>query len=111
MAVTPEGSLHISSVSSSDQGLYNCAAVSQTGSSFLSVKITVKKPSTSPPPIIQLGPVNQTLGVHTEVKFPCQFTSRDQANVSWLKEGLPIDMVGDKRLSLMDGSSLRIKGT
>ena len=111
LAVSPEGSLRLSSVTPADEGSYSCAAVSESGSNLVSVFVSVKRSRTVPPPIIQLGPVNQTLPTNGSARFPCQFTSRARATVTWLKEGLPIDTTAsDGRYSVVGGSSLNIDG-
>ena len=60
------------------------------------------------------GPVNQTVWAGGGVSLPCQFTvsGRDRARVSWLKEGIPIEIPDSDRYHLTDaGDSLQIRGT
>ena len=60
------------------------------------------------------GPVNQTVSAGGGVSLPCQFTvsGRDRARVSWLKEGIPIEISDSDRYHLTDaGDSLQIRGT
>ena len=63
-----------------------------------------------PPPIIQLGPVNQTVTAGNILTLHCQFTARDKARVAWLKEGIPIEFSDNDRYYLTDGYNLQIKG-
>ena len=62
------------------------------------------------PPIIQLGPVNQTVTTGNILTLHCQFTARDKARVAWLKEGIPIEFSDNDRYYLTDGYNLQIKG-
>ena len=60
------------------------------------------------------GPVNQTVSATGPVSLPCQFTvsGRDRARVSWLKEGIPIEISDNERYHLTEsGDSLQIRGT
>ena len=63
-----------------------------------------------PPPIIQLGPVNQTVTLGNTLTLHCQFTARDKARVAWLKEGIPMEFSDTDRYYLTDGYNLQIKG-
>jgi hypothetical protein len=42
-----------------DSGWYSCAAVSESGSCLARAEVAVARDSDRPPPILQLGPVNQ----------------------------------------------------
>ena len=42
-----------------DAGWYSCAAVSESGSCLARAEVAVARDSDRPPPILQLGPVNQ----------------------------------------------------
>lgn len=57
------------------------------------------------------GPVNQTVTEGNLVTLHCQFTARDKARVSWLKEGIPIEFSDNDRYYATDGDNLQIKGT
>ena len=56
------------------------------------------------------GPVNQTVSEGNLVTLHCQFTTKDKARVSWLKEGIPIEFSDNDRYYLTDGYNLQIKG-
>ena len=56
------------------------------------------------------GPVNQTVSEGNLVTLHCQFSTRDKARVSWLKEGIPIEFSDNDRYYLTDGYNLQIKG-
>jgi hypothetical protein len=52
----------LGSVSSeADAGWYSCAAVSESGSCLARAEVAVARDSDRPPPILQLGPVNQVI--------------------------------------------------
>ena len=109
--VEKTGNLLIESVSSEDQGWYGCFAVSGTGASTALARLSLKIGKQQPPPIIQLGPVNQTLTVGSTAILPCQFTSKEKARASWLKEGIPIEFSSNEHFHLTDGHNLQIKGS
>ena len=73
-------------------------------------RLRLKTIGHQPPPIIQLGPVNQTVTRGNLLTLHCQFTTRDTARVSWLKEGIPIEFTDNDRYFLTDGFDLLIKG-
>ena len=92
-----------------DEGWLGCFAVSPTGSSSALARLSVRTAS-HPPPIIQLGPVNQTVSAGSRLTLHCQFTARDKVRVAWLKEGIPIEFSDNDRYYLTDGYNLQIKG-
>ena len=94
-----------------DEGWLGCFAVSPTGSSSALARLSLKTSGQQrPPPIIQLGPVNQTVSSGNILTLHCQFTARDKARVAWLKEGIPIEFSDNDRYYLTDGYNLQIKG-
>ena len=111
ISVDKSGNLLIESVTSQDEGWYGCFAVSETGSSSALAKLALKTGPPQPPPIIQLGPVNQTLTEGNVAILHCQFTSKDKARASWLKEGIPIEFSSNEHFHLTDGHNLQIKGS
>ena len=111
ISVDKAGNLLIESATSQDEGWYGCFAVSETGSSSALAKLALKINPPKPPPIIQLGPVNQTLTEGNVAVLHCQFTSKDKARASWLKEGIPIEFSNNERFHLTDGYNLQIKGS
>ena len=112
MAVTPEGTLRIPSVQDSrDTGFYTCAAVSESGSSLSRAEVRLARSSDQPPPIIQMGPVNQTLPLGMLATLPCEASGHD--SIVWLKDGVPLDTLtsfADPRINVNDDKTLTIKG-
>ena len=90
-----------------DSGWYSCGAVSESGSVMARSEIDVSKEVDRPPPIIQLGPVNQTLPIRTSASLPCQ-ASGDET-ISWLKDGVPLTTLVDRRYQVDSDNTLSIK--
>ena len=67
------------------------------------------KEADRPPPIIQLGPVNQTLPVMTSASLPCQASGAHEV-ISWLKDGVPLSTLDDARFQVDSDNTLVIKG-
>ena len=92
-----------------DSGWYTCAAVSESGSSLSRAEVRVSKERDHPPPIIQLGPVNQTLPIKTSATLPCD--ASDHETIVWLKDGVPISTIATETRIYVDGdNTLTIKG-
>ena len=111
LAVTPEGSLRISSVTDGKEtGWYTCAALSESGSSVARAEVRVAAGNDQPPPIIQIGPVNQTLPIRSTAILPCEATGHNAIN--WLKDGVPLNTLAfvDTRITVDDDRTLTIKG-
>ena len=70
-------------------------------------EIDVAKEVDRPPPIIQLGPVNQTLPIQTSASLPCQ-ASGDET-ISWLRDGVPLSTLVDRRYLVDGDNTLSIK--
>ena len=113
LAVSSQGSLSIGPVTARDAGWYGCFGVSTTGSSGSMAWVGMKEGGLRPPPIIQLGPVNQTLVAGEQAELHCQTGSagREPAQVvTWLKEGLPLEFPATERFFLGGGNNLHIRG-
>ena len=92
-----------------DSGWYSCAAVSESGSSLSRAEVRVSKETDQPPPIIELGPVNQTLPIKTSANLPCD--ASDHKTIVWLKDGVPISTLATETRIYVDGdNALTIKG-
>ena len=114
LAVSSQGSLSISPVTARDAGWYGCFGVSTTGSSGSMAWVGMKEGGLRPPPIIQLGPVNQTLVAGKQAELHCQTGSAGRGEpaqvVTWLKEGLPLEFPATERFFLGGGNNLHIRG-
>ena len=92
-----------------DSGWYSCIAVSESGSSLSRAEVRVAKETDLPPPIIELGPVNQTLPIKTSATLPCD--ASDHETIIWLKDGVPISTLAtETRISVDSDNKLTIKG-
>ena len=97
------------SVAANDAGWYSCAAVSESGSSLARAEVKLADADNDrPPPIIQLGPTNQTLPEGSKATLPCQATAEDE--IVWLKDGVPLESLQDKRISIQGDNTLLISG-
>jgi len=88
LKVTLNGTLEIYGIKKEDEGLYVCSAVSPAGSRDAVARLSISDDiQFSPPPIISVGPTNQTLPVKSSVFFPCVVVPVAQFSVKWLKDG------------------------
>ena len=63
-----------------------------------------------PPPIIRVGPANQTLPVNTLAILPCEASGSPQPTVSWMKNAEPISAQQyDPRITINGTGSLKIE--
>lgn len=86
--VTEDGSLSIKGAVRKDEGHYVCSAISQAGASTATVFLQVTSIEETPPPIIELGPANQTLPLKSVASLPCRAVGTPTPRVHWHKEGV-----------------------
>lgn len=108
-SVTSDGSLVVSSVKKEDAGFYVCSALSVVGSSTAKAYLNVTSIVDIPPPLIILGPVDQTLAEHTTAILPCDATGTPRPSLKWLLNGNPIP-VSNGRFTVLDTGTLQIDG-
>lgn len=107
---------HISTLDSvsrtRDSGYYSCSAVSSSGSSIARAQIKIESDLERPPPVIQLGPANQSLAEGSDARMPCKVFNPQVVDIGWLKDGLPLDEGGTSRdrIRLENDNTLVIKG-
>ncbi|TRY77965.1 hypothetical protein TCAL_12741 [Tigriopus californicus] len=106
--VSPEGMLRIENASEKDSDVYTCSAVSESGAILERTQIKVQTSMDRPPPIIQMGPVNQTQKLGSSTSFPCEATP--QTRVEWLKDGVPISTMDDPRIKVDNDNTLHFEG-
>ena len=103
-----------------DAGFYSCAAVSPSGSVLSRAQLRVGDEGKGSgggrpegPPVIQLGPANQTLPEgSSEARFPCESLGGGH-KVTWLKDGVPVHtLLGEvsRRIHVNHEHTLIIKG-
>ncbi len=97
-------------VSDVDSGFYSCAAASEWGSVLARAELRVvdSADALKHPPIIELGPSNQTLKVGSSASLPCEASGQDQT--VWLRDGIPVLDGMHPRYRLGDRDSLEIRG-
>lgn len=63
-----------------------------------------------PPPIIQIGPVNQTLPIGSIAALPCQASSPqgEQPRIGWQKDGKLLQLTSQSRYHLKSAGILEI---
>ncbi|KAK4877038.1 hypothetical protein RN001_009544 [Aquatica leii] len=93
MHVDQFGNLKVQGAQREDTGFIVCSALSVAGSTSVRAHLQVTSIIDLPPPIIQIGPSNQTLPLHSMVTLHCKSFSTDgrEPNIYWLKNGKPIN--------------------
>ena len=89
MHVSEDGTLRVQGVQREDAGFFVCSALSVAGSNSVRAFLQVTSVADLPPPIIQIGPANQTLPLHSMVTLHCKASNPEgpPPKVRWLKEG------------------------
>lgn len=104
--VTNQGTLQIRGVQKEDAGYYICSALSVAGSATIRAFLQVTSVDDIPPPIIQIGPANQTLPTGSVAMLPCRAIGDPTPRIRWYKDGLP--MLTNQRLIIVQSGSLKI---
>ncbi|PSN32273.1 hypothetical protein C0J52_24864 [Blattella germanica] len=107
LLVTPEGTLKIQGVQREDAGFLVCSALSVAGSTTVRAFLQVTSVDDVPPPIVQIGPANQTLPLQSVATLPCQAIGTPQPRIKWYKNGSPLVSQGT-RVKVMDTGTLHI---
>ncbi|XP_024086155.1 roundabout homolog 2-like isoform X2 [Cimex lectularius] len=104
--VSPKGQLNVKGVAREDAGLYLCTALSVAGSTTARAYLQVTSVNDKPPPIIEIGPTNQTLPLQSFATLPCQVLANPPAKVVWYKDGAELED-GD-RVTILPSGTIRI---
>lgn len=113
MHVNSHGTLRIQGVQREDAGFLVCSALSVAGSSTVRAFLQVTSVADLPPPIIQIGPANQTLPLQSMVTLHCKASSPEgeQPKIRWLKDGKVISSEHPpERYSISGTGTLDIDG-
>lgn len=106
--VTSQGTLQIRGVQKEDAGYYVCTALSVAGSATIRAFLQVTSIDDIPPPIIQIGPANQTLPIGSMAMLPCRAIGNPPSRIRWYKDGMPLQT--NQRLIIVQ-SGLKIDST
>ncbi|XP_033251435.1 protein sax-3-like isoform X3 [Drosophila miranda] len=104
--ISSEGTLQISDVQQDDEGFYVCSVFSVVDSSTVRIFLQVSSVDERPPPIIQIGPTNQTLPKGAVATLPCRATGTPNPRIKWFHNGYAVQP--GNRHSIIQGSSLRV---
>lgn len=108
-SVTTDGLsvLTILGTKKSDNGLVViCSALNLVGSVSVRSKLTITSQEDRPPPIIAIGPVNQTLPVKSVAVLNCHAYGIPTPVISWYRDGIPV--VSSKRVNMTEAGELTI---
>ncbi len=108
MHVTADGTLRIQGVRKEDGGFYICSALSVAGSSVTKAYLEVTAIEDQPPPIIAIGPANQTLPVNTIAVLPCQASGNPKPVIKWLKNQQSLSTADTSRIMVEASGTLVI---
>lgn len=109
ISITPEGRsvLSISKVQRYDAGkIIVCSAVNSVSSVSSRVVLSLNTQDDRPPPIITLGPTNQTLPLKSVAALPCKSIGHPTPIISWYRDGIPV--VLSERITLSEDGTLTI---
>lgn len=107
-AVHSDGTLIIDGVKNEDAGYYLCSALSVAGSAVARIYLQVTQPVLGPPPIITIGPSNQTLAVNSIAILPCQAVGTPTPSVHWMKDSVLLLTSNNPRFTLLDSGTLQL---
>ena len=91
-----------------DGGFYICRALSVAGSSVTKAYLEVTAIEDQPPPIIEMGPANQTLPVGTIAVLPCQAFGNPKPSIKWMKNGERLNLGSSSRIVIEKSGTLVI---
>lgn len=107
--ITPESSsiLTLPTTTKNDNGVVVvCNAVNAVGSVSVRARLTISSQEDKPPPVILLGPVNQTLPVKSVANLQCRASGIPTPVISWYLDGNPVAI--SERINVTESGSLII---
>jgi roundabout axon guidance receptor 2 len=108
--VSQDGTLSIQGVRLEDEGFYVCSVFSVAGSLATKAYLEVTGIDDEPPPIIRVGPANQTLPINTLAILPCEASGNPPPSISWMKNANPVSaQQQDPRITINQTGSLKIE--
>lgn len=113
ITVDIEGTLTVTDVTKEDEGFYVCSALSALGSITARAHLEISTLGDTPPPLISVLPVNQTVPEGESVTVHCKAepasAGSSAPNIRWLFNEKEIDEEDDDRITVED-TSLTIQG-
>ncbi|KAG8244748.1 Roundabout 1 [Homalodisca vitripennis] len=106
--VSPQGTLHIQGVQREDSGFLVCSALSVAGSDTARAFLQVTSLEDVPPPLVEVGPTNQTLPLQSVASLPCQARGEPPPRVRWYHNGSPIEPRSSPRRTVLPSGTLQI---
>ncbi|XKL67555.1 hypothetical protein PGB90_003046 [Kerria lacca] len=107
--VLSDGTLKIQGALREDTGFLVCSALSVAGSTSVRAFLQVTSLNDLPPPIIEIGPTNQTLTLHSEAILYCRAKGTSPPRITWYKNGNLIDLESEIRVNIITQGTLFIK--
>lgn len=86
-----------------------CSAVNAAGALVARTRLLVLGHDEVPPPVIEVGPTNQTLPLRSSVVLPCQTGGKTGITITWYKDEKPLSGKLAKARQESDGS-LHLQG-
>jgi roundabout, axon guidance receptor 2 len=91
----------------SDNGIIVvCSAINSVSSVIVKARLSVSLPDNRPPPIILLGPSNQTLPVKSVAVLMCKASGYPTPIISWYRDGNPV--VSSDKVNITESGTLVI---
>ncbi|XP_053673917.1 protein sax-3 [Anopheles nili] len=84
-----------------------CNAVNAVGSISVRARLMVASQDDRPPPIIILGPTNQTLPAKSAAAMPCKAVGNPNPIISWYLDGNPV--VPSERINVTENGTLLLR--
>ncbi|XP_022651593.1 protein sax-3-like isoform X2 [Varroa destructor] len=108
ITVDIEGTLTVTDVTKEDEGFYVCSALSALGSITARAHLEISTLGDTPPPLISVLPVNQTVPEGESVTVHCKAepasAGSSAPNIRWLFNEKEIDEEDDDRITVEDTS-------
>ncbi|XP_055535063.1 roundabout homolog 2-like isoform X2 [Wyeomyia smithii] len=106
--ISSQGSLQVRGAQKEDDGYFVCSALSVAGSTTSRAYLQVTSSfDSSPPPLLQAVPANQTLPRGSIALLPCRGSGPSSPKLYWKKNGTDITALGS-RFSIVQGGTLKI---
>ncbi|XP_025199330.1 roundabout homolog 2-like [Melanaphis sacchari] len=105
--VTQDGTLRIQGAQKEDAGFLVCSALSVAGSVTWRAFLQVTSVQDVPPPVVDIGPTNQTLATRSAATLPCQASGIPLPTIKWYRNGNYLSP-GDPRVTITSSGTLQI---